>query len=102
VENDLSLLPHGQSPLYVSIQTSPRGISAIYIKVRQGDSVKTKEFDEHGEIILDLDAAGDLLGVEILSVTPELRHHMEEIAHQFNKPELLEHFHPEKLPQVFA
>lgn len=98
--NEQSLSPHGQNPLYVSIQTSPRGISAIYIKVRPGDSVKTEEFAE--DVILDLDAAGDLLGVEILNMPSDLRQHMQEISHQFNVPELMKHFHPENLPQVFA
>jgi hypothetical protein len=39
---------------------------SIYIKLREGQSVKQRELDEHKVVIADYDAAGLLLGIEVL------------------------------------
>lgn len=101
MENRQQSLPHGQKTLLLSIQTSEHGI-AVYIKVNEGHSVKTEEFDPAGEIILDLDAGGNLLGIELLSLNPGIPGYIREIAEQFDVPELIHHFHAENLHQVFA
>lgn len=78
------------------------GLQAQVKVLREGQSVKTEEFGEDGDVILDLDVGGNLLGIEILSVTRETSNLMREIAEQFDVPQLLRHFHPENLGQVFA
>ena len=52
----------------ISIQrSSPKEIEAIYIKIRDGKILKSKEIGPKGEAVIDLDENGQVIGIEMLS-----------------------------------
>ena len=55
---------------------------AIYVQIREGKVVRTKEFAEH--TFADLDSNGHLLGVELLRPSGVLT--IREVAHKLHRP----------------
>jgi len=80
-------------------RSSPTEIEAIYIKIRPGKIVKSKEMGPKGEAIVDLDKEGRVVGVEMLA--PGRVKIFQKIKKQFKIPEL-EHFNIESLQKTFV
>ena len=99
MEKKQLLSPH-IGMIKLSIQrSSPTEIEAIYIKIRSGKIVKSKEMGPNGEAIVDLNKEGNVVGVEMLA--PGRVKIFQEIKKQFKIPEL-EHFNIESLQKTFA
>jgi len=71
---------------------------AIYIKVREGRAERTVE-EVRNAVFVDLDAAGHLLGVEIID--PAALSELPTLARKYKVP-LLERISPEALQKVAA
>jgi len=61
---------------------------ALYIKLREGEYDHTEDFSEKADVYLDVDAEGDVLGLEALSFE-DLAQAIEECGGKLELPERL-------------
>jgi uncharacterized protein YuzE len=86
----------------VSIEFDPKAHVA-YIRLKSGKIAKTIEKSDH--FLLDLNARGELLGIEILNPHELSRNDFtslfSQISRKYKTPNT-RHIHPEFVPHVFA
>ena len=63
----------------VSVERSDE-VDVLYISYRKGDVSRTVAVDPKGEILADLDANGDVLGIECLSINAAVRADLDAFA----------------------
>lgn len=93
--------PHSErDDLSVTVTNHGDRVLAIYIKVKNGQSERSRQLGD-GDVILDIDAHGELLGIEILQVDENTSKWIHHAATEYNVP-ALNRLRPEKFSGVFA
>ena len=75
---------------------------AAYIRVKTGKVARTERLSL--SVMIDLNAAGELLGVEVInaSLGPKHASALRKVSKRFNLPQLLKVHHTELLPKIYS
>lgn len=69
----------------IEIETGPQGVEAVYFRFKIGDVAKTLEAEEP-DVLVDLDSAGCLLGVELINpASVDIGRVLKNLARRFKK-----------------
>ena len=78
------IMPQKRGPKGSVEKTYDAEADAMYIRLRYGAVVESREDDEHDGIIVDYDENGNVLGIEILWVSSRNKYKINKIIKKYN------------------